>query len=726
MGATADMNDPCSDRSAAASPASPSRPPRSARGRWRRLAAALVASALLASCGGGSMDFFGDLDDDLTFYADTAVTVNPGGAELTRGQQTTAMVTVRHKGEIDQYPSLTVLDPAIPGVAISLVPMFQHVQTGYRHCGAHEIPAGEDPAPYYCYDWQLIVAADASATHVGRLTLSALWGGRGGMIERVAHFDVNLVGLPASGTPDYALAVVPLAKVYAPRGAIAVTVARQAGFAADVHLSLDAMGSEITGTFTPNPVPAGVSTAQLLLEMPAHMAGGYFTQLKVNGSGGGIDRSWQFGQLVDPLYTVKLATSDGGPAVLTPTQPLDLEVTITFDPYGPFSVVGPGRIDLSLPDPPPGVTVQWLPDARPTSVMPAELVLRRTLRLSGARDALNGDLKVRATAAQLPTDSATPPAAPFVEAKLPIRVDPALAWEYVSNGAAYDLNVNDAIGIGMQSDNRPAVAWMEGPSSGDKWIYVKRFDGTSFVPSPPSTAPDHGGMTIPGRRIEQARMAMSGNDDANVAFTYRLNEQEGGRVGRAVNRRVDGAWIVNDEVFSLPPEQHARSPRIAAGLNDQLALSYLVETGIPAGAGLLLVRSRLAAGPLVALPGPQIGDSINVSSSGQVLRDTPSIALAQRRQPVAGLDRGAVRAGHAAAARPLGARPRRHTLGRADRGAAHAAACRGTDPVAGEAEQHPGARLARSQPGAADARHGRSRNRHTRPSCATSAIRTVP
>jgi len=177
----------------------------------------------------------------------------------------------------------------------------------------------------------------------------------------------------------------------------------------------------------------------------------------------------------------------------------------------------------------------------------------------------------------------------------------------------------------MQSNNQPAIAWLEGSAGGSKQVFLKRFDGTVFAPSPSAS-----GLPLPGGRIEQARMAMARNDVAHVAFTYELSAQEGARVGLG---SAAAAWSVHDEISALPPAQHARSPRVAAGINDSLALSYLVETGIPAGAGSLFVRNRLATGALAALPGPRLDLSINVADSGQVLRDTPSLALGADGKP---------------------------------------------------------------------------------------------
>ena len=588
---------------------------------WRRMlanAVLFVIAFLMASCSGQiGPDYLSNLDADLKFYADTAVMVNPGSAEIRRGQQVTTVVTSRHKGLMPRNMAMSAVDPRLPGVRIEVTPTAPS-----RPCVGNELPVGEDPSQHFCHDWRVTVSADAPATAIGRITLSVQWGGDGGRtIERLAYFDVGLIGVPAP--PGFDLGVVPVAKVYATTGFVEVTIRRNFGFAEPVTLSLDGFASNITGTFSQNPVPVGVDTVQLRLHLPASLASGTFTQLKVLGSGGGIDSSWQFGQLVEPLYTVRLATADGGPAVLTPTRPLDLEVTLEFDPFGPFSLIGPGRIELSLPDPPPGVMASFLPDAQLSSFNPAQLVLRRTLRLSGPRDASMGDLRVRATAVGLPPDTAG--VQPFVEAKLPLRLDPSLSWDYVNSGAAYFLNANDAIGIGMQNNNQPVIAWLEGPSGGNKEVFVKRFDGTTFAPSP-SPGGLGSGLSAVGGRMEQARMAMAGNGDAHVAFTYKLNEQEGARVGYGLNR-AGANWAAHNEVIFLPSAQHARSPRIAASLNDALALAYLVETGIPAGAGGLFVRSRLAAGALAALPGPQLDGSINVSTSGQVLRDTPSLAL---------------------------------------------------------------------------------------------------
>lgn len=581
----------------------------------------------------------------------TAVDVAPTSIDVRRGDTVTAVVTVVNAsghaafaGSTESYGygfrSLTRAEPDEPGVQtrIALVDS--------RPCRTGEVPArildrGAPESEYFCTQLSLTVTTLGSAVAAVRINLTATFrmvgtNSANGQITPVeftrgGQFEVRFA------EPGFDLAVVPLAKVYATRGFVAVQLTRRFGFSGDVTLRLEAPpGSGIGGNFIPSAVlPAGSTAVQLQLLLPAQMGGGWVGDLKVLASGGGIDRSVTFTQRVEPLYTVTVATADGSPAVLTPNRPLDLQVTVAFDPFGPFSLIGPGRIELSLPDPPPGVSYSFLPDAQPVSFSPAVLVLRRTLRLSGPRDASMDDLRVRATAAQLTPDESAVPQQPYAEGRLPLRLEPALTWDFVDAGAAYFLSNNDSVGIGMQRNDQPAIAWLEGLASGaDKSVYLKRFDGATFVPSPSPGGLGTGLAPAVGS-IEQARMVMAptavavasaSNDDAHVAFTYKLNAQEGARVGYGLNR-VGAGWTSNDEVQSLPLAQHARSPRIAAGPNGVLALSYLVETGIPAGAGALFVRSRLAAGTLAALTGPQADGSINVSTSGQVLRDTPALAL---------------------------------------------------------------------------------------------------
>lgn len=624
------------------------------------VAALLLVAAVMAACGGGE-GCPQCTDAQRAFLRSAVVLTTPEAMTAAPGEEVTTRVLVVYPPPLDanlqiELPGVGIVPgfPAFPGQA--LLDQDQNVGEFDRSCDRSELPSSFAPdLIWYCRGFTLTVTApdDVGTYEIGLATRFYRNEFRfppnrdpGGPVPDEAFISVTgafrlTVQPPATPapppTPDFRLAVpnAGLGKVYATHAALMVKVSRVGGFAEPVQLSLDTFGSGITGAFSPNPVPAGVDTAYLQLDLPASMAGGYFTPVKVTGTGtvGGVERSWQFGLKVEPLYTLTLATADGAvEAIVTPNRPLDIDVTIAFDPYGIFSVTGPGRIDLSLPDPPPGVRVEWLPDAQPRSDFPATLVLHRTLRLSGGQASMS-DLRVRATAVGLQLDASATPALPFVEAKLPVKIDPALQWEYVSNGLVYAINPNDAIGIGMQSDNRPAMAWLERYGGGNV-IFLKRFDGTTFVPAPPHVPVpmppppfDLRGLSIVGGRIEQARMAMAANDDVHVAFTYEVGGQEGARVGHGLDRRTDTAWAANDEVVSLPLAQHARSPRIAATVNDALALSYIVESGIPAAAGTLFVRSRLAAGSLAALPGPQPDGSINASFSGQVLRDTPSIAL---------------------------------------------------------------------------------------------------
>ena len=609
--------------------------------RTLALALALLWASAMSGCGGGESGLPPcDEACALDFFANrTAIVVTPASSGIVLGTTFTADVLLvepvnsRHgagySSNADYYTyqieSLRRGEADESGVQTSIT-----LSGGVAPCDPFAVPAAirETGTEYLCRHAVLTLVTTTAATRLGRISIEAEWtqSTQNAIIPLVRTATVRQTGFfsPQIVQSDFVLGIAPLAKVYATRGFVTVTVDRRYGFAEPVQLSFDGFLSGITGTFTPNPVPPGVDHAQLRLDVPASLAGGTSAPLKVLGTGGGIDRSFVFGQIVEPLYTVKLATADGGPAVLTPLRPLDLEVTIDFDPYGPFSLIGPGRIQLTLPDPPPDVVAEFLPDAQPGSlappVFPAALVYRRTLRLTGPRIETMDDLRVRATAVQLSPDFALQQ--PFVEAKLLLRLDPSQSWDYVNSGATYFLNDNDAIGIGMQSNNQPAIAWLEG-GAGSKAVYLKRFDGAVFAPSPFPGGPGTG-LAVAGGGIEQARMAMSGSDVAHVAFTYTVNTQEGARVGLG---SAGAAWSVHDELSSLPPAQHARSPRIAAGRNDSLALSYLVETGIPAGAGSLFVRGRLASGALAARPGPRLDASINVADSGQVLRDTPSLAL---------------------------------------------------------------------------------------------------
>ena len=263
---------------------------------------------------------------------------------------------------------------------------------------------------------QLTVRIAADATSVAPIVLQATLDQHSYDVDDTRTDATVAVtgGLSATLTlrrPTFDIAVVPLAKVYATSGVVWVQITRQTGFTDPVQLEFEApLGTGITGTFVPGPVvPDGVVDTQLWLFLPAHMGAGGSVNLKVTGRAAGDTKSHTFRQVVEPLYTVTLATADGGPAVLTPARPLDLAVTIAFDPFGPFSATGPGRIDLTLPDPPPGVTVEWLPDDHPTSIGTAVPAFVRTLRLSAPVNGLTGDLTVRATAASLEADLGSPP-----------------------------------------------------------------------------------------------------------------------------------------------------------------------------------------------------------------------------------------------------------------------------------------------------------------------------
>ncbi|MEO5883779.1 MAG: hypothetical protein ABIQ06_15285 [Caldimonas sp.] len=600
--------------------------------RFGRAAFGLLVAFVLTACGPGYDS--APCDGCELAQAESSISVSQTGGFWRPGQTVTTRVYVNYPAQVwmqDQarYAAF-VLDSVTrsgvddPGVHTEITILTN------ASCIRDSVPPENR---YQCVSADLKVKIAPEATYVGPIILQATLRTENPGVERPGFVDI-----PA--TPESTLTLIrrifdvsvpPMGgKIYAPGGSRPVRIERQPGFTGEVTLTLDDHASgDIKGRFEPNPVPANVDTASLIFDIPATYAAGITFSVGVVGRSDGGETLETFQQVVSPAFTVQVTTTNGGPAVLTATRPLDLDVTIHLDPAAPYGVNGPGRIDLSLPDPPPGVSVSFLPDAQPVSGAPAGPVLFRGLRLSGPTLATMDDLRVRATAVAV-VDNAGRPL--YAEGRIPLSIDPAMSWEFVGSDAGYGLNTNDTIGIAIQNDGRPAIAWLFGPIGGSNAIYLKRFDGTTFAPSPPGVGAGSS-LAIPGGSIDQARMAMARDDFASVAhvaFTYTVNGQEGARVGHG---SAGASWTYDDELASLPASQHARSPRIAVGSRDALALSYLVETGIPATAGSLHVRTRFAAGALAELPGPHGDGSINASATGRVLRDTPSLALSAEGKP---------------------------------------------------------------------------------------------
>lgn len=586
---------------------------------WRRMLAnamLLVIGFLMASCSGQiGPDYLSNLDADLKFYADTAVMVNPGSAEIRRGQQVTTVVTSRHKGLMPRNVAMSAVDPRLPGVRIEVTPT-----TPSRLCVGNELPAGEDPSQHFCHDWRVTVSADAPATAIGRITLSVQWGGEGGRtIERLAYFDVGLIGVPASPGFELAVGGTDAPKVYAISGTVPILLQRSGGFTEPVTLELDALGSGITGFFLPNPAPADAST--LHLNVPARYAEGGMVDLRVSARGGGVTRTLDFKQRIEPLFTMTLSPPLGA---VSPAAPLEVVVTLSFDAAGPFAAAPP-RIALTTGTLPAGVSTRFEPDANPPAFTTGRTITR-TLRVSS-----DGSVGATATVGVVATLDVVPDdlgARPYIARALDLMVAPPPSWEYLENGASYDLTENDAVGVVMQSNSRPAIAWLEGRPGGVRKVYLKRFDGTTFVASP-SPGKVNGLIAPADGDIDEARLALSRADVARVAFTYRDETNEG--IGVVLGSSAGAAWTSRSEYLAAAGE-HVRSPRLAAA-GDALALSYIVEADAPTGTSRLFVKGSLVGAAITPLPGPQAGGALNFAGDGRVLRHASALALRSDGNP---------------------------------------------------------------------------------------------
>ncbi|MEO8311194.1 MAG: hypothetical protein ABI520_08495 [Caldimonas sp.] len=584
---------------------------------WGARAFALLGLLLLASCGGQTADFFRDLD----FYSHTQIVVSPGAALINPGEDAPASVTVMYLPDAN-YPFRDATVVGTPGPGTPAAPVTAAL-TFVREepCTAAEQPAGEPQLS--CRRYALNVHTETTATSVGTITLSAIWQGNGILfaapapIERLGAFAVSFP--PRPEVPDFGVEVIGVGPtdppIYATRALDLVQITRVGGFADPVALSFDAMGSGIDGTFTCEPT----ERCRLDLHLPAIYAAGGAPRLRVTATSGTVQRSVQFVQRIAPLFAVTLSPSTG---TLTSGTSLDIGVVVGVDPSSPFHTLGLGRVDLATPDLPPGVTAIWVPDAQPRLTAAAPTA-ERTLRLfSDGQVQLEVSQQVRGTA----IDHSPDPVGelPSIQGTLTLNVAEGKLWDFVDRGASYNLTENDAIGIALQRTganlNQPAIAWLEG-RPGSRSVYLKRFDGATFNAFP---TPGLGNGLAPttGLSFEEARMAMTASDIAQVAITVSAGAREGAQV---VLGSLGAGWS-STVVYSAPFNMHARSPRIAAGVGEAYALAYLVETDPAVSAGQLFVHGTTVGGLPVPLPGPHAG-AINAAPDGRVLRDATAIAL---------------------------------------------------------------------------------------------------
>ena len=589
-------------------------------------AAAAALFAMLASCGGGvGLEGLAQALAEQEFYSETEVAVTPGVGEIAPGAETRTRVTVVFPaGDDFDFQQTSLAPSAEPGITVLLrnidPPLF-----GPQTCRSEEIPS-KIPSRlllsknFVCMHYEMVVVAAATASSGRTIVVSAQWRAARSLavIERLGEFIVNLS--PAAQRPpapgfDLSVGIAPQ-RVYATGGPVPVSIARAGGFADPVALSLDGLGSGITGTFTPNPAPGGAATLQL--DVPARYGEGGLVPLRVRGSAGGIDKTAEFNQRIEPLFSMALSPAG---QTLASNSPLDVLVTISFDEFGPFAAAPP-RMTLATSALPAGISAAFLPDTNPSSFSVGRTI-RRTLRLSSDGAASGtGTLQVIATASELPPDRLNE--RPHTARSLALQATAGLLWEYLDNGASYDLTETDAVGIAMQSNNLPAIAWLEG-RPGSRRVYVKRFDGSTFNASP---APGRANALVaPAGAIGEAGFALTASDAAKVAYTY--DDATRLAVGSA-----GASWSSSSEAVALSGER-LRTPRIAAGAGDTLALAYIAQTGDPATASSLFVKRSIGGSPTTLLAGPRGNGSLNRDADGRVVRGTTALAMRSDGSPVA-------------------------------------------------------------------------------------------
>jgi len=608
--------------------------------RLHRVASALLFGALLAACTGDPNlpTCVGCFFTAAEFYAQTRIIATPSRLDIAPTQGTSSNVVLVYSFSNQyRFASFDFLPPAAPGLTIGLVSTEYPLRAaqGPPSCTAADFPDGlapAEPRDFSCLHFRLDVTALAASGGDYDIVLSAQF--RGTLneppIERLGSVRVAVAVPP---TPDFTLALGTVPKIYAPRGSVPIVIQRTAGFSEDIALTLAPVSFPpgAAGTFAPTLVAGTAAESTLNLDIPANNAEGNSMLLRVTGTSAltGKVRTRDFTVAIESLF--RMALSPGAGTVAS-NPPFDVLVTVTFDPAGPYAAAPPAvRFSLPPAEVPAGVQYQFL-EGDVATTYSVGTTIRRTLRLiTDGRPIPNSLLPVVVTAT-LPPDSTRV----FSSRLFQLSAQAGFDWEYVENGASYSVPIveNSAIGIALQSNNKPAIAWLEGPP-GTRTVYLKRFDGTTFVASP-SPGPGNGLTAGAGGTIEQARMALSRSDAAHVAFTYQAGLQEGAAVAvGSLGNAAGASWSASNEFVVSSTTQHARSPRIAtpARAGQAMAISYVVEEGLaPVTASELFVRWTAGPGALQALPGPG-GGSVNAASDGRVLPDSPSLALRPDGKP---------------------------------------------------------------------------------------------
>ena len=594
---------------------------------WRPMLAA-AAAALLAACVGslsGTCDAICVFADQ-TFYGATWLTASPSTVTVDAGVDASTKISA---GRDEAVGSGSDFQRAFAGV--SVVPPTPGITLEPTN-EACDVPAGAVIATLECRTYRLVVSKEAIAAGNRMVTLSAVWLlGHGTTtsnerpVERVETFRVAVSAAPP--TPDFQLAVNPVLGIYGTRATVPVSINRVGGFAEDVTIAFSGLTSGVVGSFAAEPVPT--NRRNLELQIPARYAGGGRVDLRVTATtASGVTKTIDFSQYVEPLFKLILEPQT---ATLTAAAPLRIDLGVKAGDL--FRTPSIGLVELSVSPSTPlpvGVTARFLDDTTPTvPVLPVQTVSRIVELVTDGRPGVMGPVRIRGTARGVPPDADG--VSPFIEVTLDLTVQTGQFWQFVGNNLTHvSSNDADVIGMGVQRDNRPAFAWLQRPGASPGFVYMRRFDGTTFASSPPIVTEPFSvyapGLRPPGG-IDEAGFALTVNDAGQVAFTYDRGASLG--LGRATPAAVEWSvgpqFVVGDPANAATPR--ARSPRVATGpFADAVVVSYIREANATTSGGELHVLSTFGNGVLGPLPGTLSGP-LNANPSGTVLRNATALAL---------------------------------------------------------------------------------------------------
>ena len=559
----------------------------------------------------------------------------PGTASVAPGEEVSALVDVgsdlglRSNNNHDRSFQGVFVVPPTPGVTLT------------RTVEACAVRAGIPPDRTSCARYRLNISADAIAAGARELTLSAIWFANdfnaiGTMvqdptrtIERVEIFRVSVTGPPPlPAAPDFQVAVGAAPEgAYGTRATLPVSITRTGGFDEPVTLQFDGLTSGVRGSFAVEPMPS--DRRNLELQIPSHYAGGGRVDLQVTArTPSGLMKVVNFSPYIEPLFKLILQPES---AALTTAAPLRLDVGLKAGDLFRTPSIGTVELSISPTTPlPPGVTARFLGDAMPVvPVLPVQTVTQvLQLVTDGRPPGVMGPLQIRGTARGVPPDYDG--VAPFIEVTLNLTVAEGQFWQFVGNNLTYGTREANVAGIALQSDDRPAIAWLEGTSGR---VFMRRYDGTTFAASPPAVADQLGvfrepALSVP-RGIAEASFALTATDAGQVAFTY-----EGGArlaLGRTDRSGID--WgiapplVIGDPAD--PATTRARSPRVVTATNaDAVVVSYIREANASTTTGGVLHVLRTSGnGALSPLPTSLPGGSLNASTVGSVVRHASALAL---------------------------------------------------------------------------------------------------